>query len=185
MVLSSLTAPDGRKALPVFTSADKVVDWSTDARPIPFDARRLALSCVQDGASLMVLDPGAGVNFVVRRPAVWSLGKGESWVPSYRDAEVARALADLSDGIPQVARILPAQDPRSNARAASGPAAGQALRGGGLGPELECRVYLHSGLTRTELDGLMDRVAHHIGVHAVLADRADSLSLKVLDASQL
>ncbi len=180
MTLCSLTAPDGRKALPVFTSADKVTAWAADARPLPFDSRRLALSCVQDGASLLVIDPGEGVNFVVRRPAVWALAKGEDWAPSYESGDVARALREIADEEPWLARVSPARGPRVDAILPGG----EQARGGGLGPELECRVFVYRGLTQEQLGALMERVAHAVSASGVLADEADSLTLKILDAGQ-
>ncbi|MCB4208115.1 SseB family protein [Arthrobacter sp. UM1] len=181
MVLCSLTAPDGRRALPVFTSAEAVTAWASDARPIPFEARRVALSCVQDGAQLMVLDPGTGPGFVVRRPAVWAVAQGEEWVPSYESPEIRDSLAAAAQSFEDVAALVPARGPRADGVAEGG----LRLRGGGLGPELECHVFVHSGLTREALAGLMERVSRALTGSEAVARLADSMALKVLDAALL
>lgn len=181
MVLSSLTAPDGRKAIPVFTSADAVTAWAPDARPIPFDARRVALSCVQDGASLLVIDPGPGSNFIVRRPAVWAIAKGEPWEPSYASAAVQAALDAVSLRLPNIAALRSARGPRANAVSS----AGEMLDGGGLGPELVCEVFIPAGLTREQLSAEMERVSAALAADQTIVDSADSLSLKIRPATDL
>ena len=75
MALVTLKAPDGRTAMPVFTSAASLKAWHPEARPVAVYAARAALSAVAEGAELLVLDPGSEVTFVVRRPAVWALAR--------------------------------------------------------------------------------------------------------------
>ncbi|HWJ85129.1 MAG TPA: SseB family protein, partial [Cellulomonas sp.] len=66
----ALQAPDGRTALPVFTSVDSLGRWRTQARPVPSGVARAALSAVQEGWEVMVVDPGGPVTVLVPRPAV-------------------------------------------------------------------------------------------------------------------
>ena len=75
MALVTLKAPDGRTAMPVFTSAAALTAWHPEARPVAVYAARAALSAVAEGAELLVLDPGSEFTFVVRRPAVWALAQ--------------------------------------------------------------------------------------------------------------
>ena len=44
MALVSISAPDGRRALPVFTSVDALTSWHPQARPVAAEARRTALA---------------------------------------------------------------------------------------------------------------------------------------------
>ena len=46
MALVSLQAPDGRKALPVFTSVDALTQWHPQARQVAASMRKTALSAV-------------------------------------------------------------------------------------------------------------------------------------------
>jgi hypothetical protein len=91
--LLTVTAADGRRALPVFSSVATLARWRPEARPVPVPGRRAALSAVADGCDLVDLDPAGPVRYLVRRPAVWALGRGRDWVPSYADADLAREVA--------------------------------------------------------------------------------------------
>jgi antitoxin (DNA-binding transcriptional repressor) of toxin-antitoxin stability system len=96
----ALQAPDGRTALPVFSSVAAMSAWRSDARPVPTDVVRAALSAVQEGWELLVLDPGGPVTVLVPRPAVWALAQQQAWRPAVADggsgpavdAEVAAAV---------------------------------------------------------------------------------------------
>lgn len=96
----SVRTPDGRAALPVFSSLSALQAWESTARPVPVSAPRAALSAVTDSDGLLVLDPAGPVTVLVPRPAVWALGQQRTWVPSWRDPElpglVARALAGIT-----------------------------------------------------------------------------------------
>ena len=105
MALVTLKAPDGRTAMPVFTSAASLQAWHPEARPVAVYAARAALSAVAEGAELLVLDPGSAVTFVVRRPAVWALAQQRDWTPSYADPELARSLGEAAVGFPAVRRV--------------------------------------------------------------------------------
>ncbi len=82
----ALQAPDGRTALPVFSSVAAVQAWRPDARPVPTDVARAALSAVEERWELLVLDPGGPVTVLVPRPAVWALAQQRDWVPAVRRA---------------------------------------------------------------------------------------------------
>ncbi len=100
----ALQAPDGRTALPVFTSVAALGAWRGQARPMPATAPRAAASALADGWHLMVVDPGGPVTVVVPRPAVQALAAGLEWMPAVRDGAVradvrdaiGRALADVA-----------------------------------------------------------------------------------------
>jgi hypothetical protein len=92
MALVTLKAPDGRLAMPVFTSAEALAAWHPEARPVAVYAARAALSAVAEGAELLVVDPGSEVTFVVRRPGVWALAQQQQWLPAYLDTELAAVL---------------------------------------------------------------------------------------------
>src|SRR5690606_18587419 len=98
----ALESADGRRALPVFTSVASMRAWRADARPVPVEATRAALSAVNEKWSLLVIDPEGPVTALVPRPAVWALAQGIEWRPALVptddglevDAEVARAIVD-------------------------------------------------------------------------------------------
>ncbi|WP_285726391.1 SseB family protein [Psychromicrobium xiongbiense] len=117
MALVTVKAPDGRIALPVFSSPERLTQWHSQARPVPVYAPRAALSAVAEGAQLLVIDPGTET-VVVRRPAVWALAQQREWVPSYADPvveeEVRRVVGGLWDGRNNAASLarIPENRPR-------------------------------------------------------------------------
>lgn len=78
----ALQAPDGRTALPVFSSVASMAAWRREARPVPTDVVRAALSVVSEGWELAVLDPGGPVTALLPRPAVWALAQQQPWRPA-------------------------------------------------------------------------------------------------------
>ncbi|MBC3763678.1 SseB family protein [Quadrisphaera oryzae] len=162
MAIPTLRSPDGRDALPVFTSVATLTAWSATARPVPVEARRAAVSAVQEGQQLLVLDPGVtgpGGSVVVPRPALWALAQGEAWTPSPRDPEVAAAVARLGDGLDGVVEVT--------AEPGAGAAAGR---------ELRVVVHLAAGAGE-RADAARGAVAQRLGQHELLAQRVDSVEL--------
>ena len=128
MALVSLQASDGRKALPVFTSVDQLNAWHGQARPVAVDVRKAALSAVQDGSDLLVVDPAADPAFVVRRPALWAVAQAEPWTPSYADLAVDDAVLGAALGLPVVVSARTEPGPGSDARRAASSASARTAR---------------------------------------------------------
>ena len=175
MALVSLQASDGRKALPVFTSTETLRAWNAQARPVAADIRRAALSAVQDGSSLLVLDPGADPAFVVRRPALWAVAQGRAWTPSYRDFTVDDAVTRAALGLPGVVSALAA--PGSGVHAVRGD--GAALTGGGEGPELVVSLQLRPGLAREDVEAAVQQFQHALAAQPVMAENVDSIQVRL------
>ena len=179
MALVTLRAADGRTALPAFTSAAALAAWHPDARPVAVYAARAALSAVAEDAELLVLDPGAEVTFVVRRPAVWALAKQQEWIPSYRDEELATAMGIATQGFPAVRGI--ALQPGGGVATLA--ADGSAVPGGGAGPELQVVLYLEEGLDAAAVQDLLARLQAEWSRNVSFGERVDSLEIKLRRAS--
>ena len=179
MALVTLKAPDGRTALPVFTSAENLCAWHPEARPVAVYAARAALSAVAEHAELLVLDPGSAATFVVRRPAVWALAKQHGWIPSYRDQAVADAVAASATGIPALRRV----ELRPGGGVASAQADGTQLPGGGAGPELRVVLYLEDGLSAAEVQSLVAGLNEDWARNEAFAERVDSIEIKLQRAA--
>jgi hypothetical protein len=180
MALVTLKAPDGRTALPVFTSAAALEAWHPEARPVAVYAARAALSAVAEGAELLVLDPGAEYTFVVRRPAVWALARQQEWLPSYADPELARAMAEATAAYPSVRRVELAP----GGGIASAAAGGAVVRGGGPGPELRVVLYLEDGLDVAGVQAIVTGLNDDWSRNAVFAERVDSIEVKLQRAAE-
>jgi hypothetical protein len=178
MALVSLRSADGRQVLPVFTSTAALSAWHATARPVATDVRRAAVAAVKDGTQLLVLDPGSALPFVVRRPALWALAQGRSWLPSYRSPEVAEAVARSAAGLPGVAAARTAPGEGVASRAADG----TVVPGGGTGPELAVVLELVPGLDRARLDDVVARFQARLSTEPALAEAVDSMQLRLTTA---
>ncbi len=158
----ALEAPDGRRALPVFSSVASMAAWRPDARPVPVDAPRAALSAVSEDWSLLVLDPSGPVTVLVPRPAVWALAQGKQWAPAVADgvvaADVAAEIADAVSGIEHVAAV----------RAETGRSA-----------EVAVVLSIDSGLDRRGLDVVLAQVNAALAGSDLVSERVDSLELRI------
>ena len=157
----ALQAPDGRMALPIFTDVDAMRAWNASARPIPAEGPRAALAAVAEGWSVLILNPGMET-VLIPRPAVWALGQGEPWRPAVVDGAVVADVRDaIADAIP-VAGVVRAVD---------------ALPG--RGAEVAVVLTLEPGLDRAGLDDAVRDVHEALAASAVIADRVDSLELRL------
>lgn len=175
MALVTLTAPDGRKALPAFTSVPALQQWHPQARPVAVYAARAALSAVSEEAQLMVVDPGADITFVVRRPAMWALAQQQTWTPSYADEEVAQAVSAAVEAEPAVTGVQLVQGPGTATRSARG----TVVAGGGAGPELRMVLHLAPGLDAPAVQGIAGQLQQRLAANPLFVERVDSLELKI------
>ncbi len=105
--------------------------------------------------------PGSATEFVLRRPAVWAVAQSLPWHPPFDSADV-RAAFERSIGteLAVLGVELDAGDP--DARLA--------------GPELVVRLSLVAGLTRAELDAVLQRLAARWAADDAIATLVDSLT---------
>lgn len=152
---------DGRAALPIFTDVDAMRAWKSEARPVPAEGPRVALAAVSENWSSLVLNPGMEA-VVIPRPAVWALAQGHEWRPAVVQGELD---SEVRDAI--IAAISTDGDVRRvDARA-------------GAAAEVAVVLSVAPGLGSADLDAVIARVAGEIARVAVLAQRIDSLELKV------
>lgn len=179
MALVSIQAPDGRKALPIFTAVDALTGWHDLARPVAADMRKTALSAVEDENQLIVINPGQNLTFVLRRPAFWAIAKGQEWVPSYRNPQVAQALQDIAAPIPSVTAVEAAPGQGVYSRTADG----TVLAGGGHGPELQITLRLAPGLKQDQLNHTVQTFQQGLAINPVISELVDSVQISLAAAS--
>lgn len=93
MAAVTLVAPDGTRALPVFSSMAAITAWDPQARPVPVTAARAGQAAVSERCDVMVVDL-AGPHTVALRPSmVWALAQQREWLPAHEDDTVLRAVA--------------------------------------------------------------------------------------------
>lgn len=93
MAAVTLVAPDGQRALPVFTGTTALTAWDPTARPVPVTPSRAAQAAVSEGCDVMVIDVAGPATRVLRPSMVWALAQQRSWVPAHTDPFVDRSVA--------------------------------------------------------------------------------------------
>jgi hypothetical protein len=156
MALITVTNPDGRRSLPVFSTPASLARWRPDARPVPAPGQRAALSAVAEGCDLLDLDPSGPVPYQVRRPAVWALGRGLSWTPSYANPVLVQ----------EVSLICAEEGLASRVEA-------------GSSAELRVVLTLPRGLDEQQVSAVTARLSRRLAASEQVADGVDSMELKL------
>ncbi|MET1051123.1 MAG: SseB family protein [Mycetocola sp.] len=164
----TVAGPDGRNVLPVFSSVAAMSAWNAVARPVPADGVRVALAAASEQTDLVVLDPTSDTEFAIRRPALWAVAQSQPWQPGYIDPDVLGAfLTSVRTELAVLDVRLDAGDPSARLG----------------GPEVVVRLELIDGLTRTELDATLNRLAARWAADDIIATRVDSLRVTLAASS--
>jgi SseB protein N-terminal domain len=161
LAIVTIIGADGRRSLPVFSSADALLRWRSDARPVPVESARAALAAVTEGCDLLLLDAAGPVTVVVPRPAVRALGQGRPWTPPGTDVALLAALRAAVEPVPDVLglRLEPLGD---------------------AGVRIVLGVT--AGLPRPGLDDVLQAVRAALAQVELLPERVDAVELTVLPA---
>ncbi|MFJ9410042.1 SseB family protein [Streptomyces sp. NPDC101393] len=124
MAVPTLQAPDGRRALPAFTSMETLRRWRADARPAAVPLRQALLAASHEKADTIVLDLAGPVAFQLTGHALRALAEGRDSADPLADPAVTAALRAVLADEPAVlvARLAPSQE--TDATLALGLAAG-------------------------------------------------------------
>ncbi len=165
--LATVRAPDGRAVLPAFTSVGTMSAWNRRARPVPAAGPRVALAAASEQTELIVIDPTAPTEFVLRRAMVRALATGERWTPPWGDDDVLRAFRRSADRETDVLSLtLSDGDPTGRLR----------------GPEIQIGLGLRPGLGEEALRGIVERLTAAWASSETIAERVDSMTLRLLRA---
>lgn len=123
MAVVLLEAPDGSRALPVFSSLAQLKRWRLDGRPVPLTGPQACQAALDEGADAVVLDP-AGAAFAVEE--LTALASGFVPVPgagvATRRGETALGAPDqVPDGLVAALRKALKGEPVREARLLEGP----------------------------------------------------------------
>ncbi|MFW5471695.1 SseB family protein [Knoellia sp. CPCC 206450] len=161
MAAVTLVAPDGERALPVFSSLDALAAWDPAARPVPVTAARAGQAAVSERCDVVVVDVAGPQTRVLRPSMVWALAQERSWLPPHLDEfvaiGVARAVAEEPDVVSH--------------HVEEGAPAGQGV----LGVVLELR----EGLAGDEVQAVATRVGERLATDGELRARIDGLAFRI------
>ncbi|MFJ4675078.1 SseB family protein [Kitasatospora sp. NPDC088783] len=154
MAVPVVEAPDGRRALPAFTSLATMAAWRPDARPAPTVAPQAAMVAFAERADTLLIDPAGPVTYQLSGARLRAVAENRRHLPPHRDPEVQQALRTLLAAEPAVtaAHLAPDADADATlalvlADPAADPAAVQALAAR-LGPALAADPALRLRLDR-------------------------------------
>jgi hypothetical protein len=160
MAVLTLTAPDGQRAFPVFSSLAALSAWDASARPSPVTSSRAAQTAVFERCDVMVVDLGSGRECVLRPSMVWALAQQRPWLPAHTDPFVAqalsRAVADEEDVVECIAEAGPT--------------------GTGI---LRVVLSLRAGLKPARVQALATRIGEQIATDGEVRARIDGLAFTI------
>jgi hypothetical protein len=158
-----LTASDGQRAFPVFSSVAGLSAWDTTARPSPVTASRAAQGAVSERCDVMVVDCGSARERVLRPSMVWALAQQRDWLPAHLDPFVAQALIRATADEEQVIGCVGQDEP-----AAAG--------------VLRVVLSLRPGLDAGRVQALATRIGESIATDGEVRARIDGLSFTIRQA---
>lgn len=160
----TVATPDDQNGLPVFSSVAAMQRWNPTARPVPADARRVALAAASESNTRVIIDAENETEFAIRRPAIEAIAKAEAWVHPVRDARVHAEFDAIIKGFEQFTGFeLQDCDETSRLRTA----------------EVQLELRLQQGLTAQEIQNLMQSFATALAESALIAEHVDSLRVKL------
>ena len=160
----TVATPDDQNGLPVFSSVAAMQLWNPTARPIPVDARRVALAAAVEENTRIILDPESKTEFAIRRPAIAAIAHNLNWVHPVRNQEVHNSIAAVIAKSPDfIGFDLLDCDPKSRLHFA----------------ELELQLTLKPGLSEERVAELMQALAIGLGESGEIAEHVDSLRVKL------
>jgi len=163
MAVVTLTAPDGQRAFPVFSSLATLLAWDTTARPSPVTSSRAAQGAVTERCDVMLLDCGSARERVLRPSMVWALAQRRDWLPAHTDPFVAQALVRATAAEEDVIDCIGQGDPA----------------GAGI---LRVVLSLRAGLDAGRVQALATRIGQRIATDGEARARIDGLSFTIRQA---
>ncbi|MFC6065724.1 SseB family protein [Streptomyces ochraceiscleroticus] len=112
MAVPTLQAPDGRRALPAFTSIETLHRWRPDARPVAVPLQQALLAASHEKADTIVLDVAGPVTYPLTGAALRALAEGRTTGDPLADPAVTEALRAVLANEPgvRVAHLAPSAD---------------------------------------------------------------------------
>jgi hypothetical protein len=163
MAVVTLTASDGQRAFPVFSSLAALSAWDPTARPTPVTASRAAQGAVTERCDVMLLDCGSAHERVLRPSMVWALAQQREWLPAHTDPFVAQALVGAVEQEAGVIDCIGEGDP-------SAPGVLRVVLG------------LRPGLDASLVQALATRIGERIATDGEARARIDGLSFTIRQA---
>jgi hypothetical protein len=158
MAAVTLTAPNGSRGLPMFSSIAALADWDPEARPVPVRAAVAAQSAISEGCDVLLVDVASEHATVLRPSMLWAIAQERPWLPAHRDDHVLHAVE---------AAVRDEADVLGHRLEPGEPAGAGALR---------VVLALRPGLDRDRVGGIATRVGERIATDGEARARIDALA---------
>ena len=157
MAAVTLVAPDGQRALPVFSGVGALAAWDPAARPVPVTPARAAQAALDEGCDVLVIDVAGPATRVLRGSMIWALAQERAWLPADSDPVVAAAVQRATES-----------------------EAGLAAYRLGVGPEgaLSLDLSIPAGREHAELTALAGRMGERLAGDPEVRIRLDGLAVR-------
>lgn len=151
MAVVLLEAPDGSRALPVFSDLGALGRWRQDARPVPLTGAQACVAALDERAGAVVLDQAVTVTELATLAAGWVPVTGSALAARHQETALRPAERPAPEDLVLALRTALAGERLVSARWLTGPEG--AVLGVAATPEL----------TPTELAGLAQRLVSRLG----------------------
>ncbi len=159
----AVATPDGKTAIPAFSSLSAMQAWRSDARPVPVAVEKLAVAAVGEGHERVILDPATAA-VGIRRPALAALAQGLPWSAPSESMELRELVERAAFGHSEIIAFnLQDGDPEGKL----------------LAPELSIILKLAPGLTVERVQELMADFGLALQTPRFL-ELVDSVSVKLV-----
>ena len=163
LAIVAVSAPDGKTAIPAFSSVSEMTKWHPGARPVPVSAAKVALAAASESHERVVIDP-AGSAIAIRRPALAALAQGLDWTPPHLSARVKELVSLAALSQPMITSVdLFDADPTGRLEKA----------------ELLIQLGLKSGIRPEQLKDLLEGFNQELQTQEFLS-LVDSIAMKLV-----
>jgi hypothetical protein len=104
MAVPTLQAPDGRRALPAFSSVESLARWRADARPVAVRLPQALRAAAQENAGTVLIDVAGPVTYALTGPALHALAAGRDRLDPLTDPSVVDAVRQAITAEQQIVR---------------------------------------------------------------------------------
>ncbi len=164
LAIVTVEGPDGRPAMPAFTSVAAMTAWNPQARPTPIGARKICLASAAEQTTRVVLDPGSDTNFVLRRPLIAAIAQDLEWVSPLTDPRIGEIITNSVEGEHSVVQVgIAAADPAFVL----------------ANEELLVQIVLVPGLEREVLQATIQRITDRWEQHEYFVNAVDSVTFQI------
>ena len=163
LAIVAVSTPDGKTAIPAFSSVAEMTAWNQTARPVPVEAAKLAIAAISEGHERVILNP-SGLAIGIRRPALAALAQGLSWKPPHKNELVLQMILQASAQHFEIQSVRPFDaDPL-----------GQLVK-----PELGLEIKLVARLSQEQLQQVLTKFGTTLQTQEFL-QLVDSFTIKLI-----